>query len=130
MCDPVTAAKATFDAAASAISWLTSTQGTATVTAVSAAGTAVNTAKATEASIAAQKEQKAMLEEQNKTQAKEVARQNQLALNKRIDLINKQRKQILGTGDSQYSINQTGSAGLTNVATTAPTTSLTGVSLG
>ena len=76
-----------------------------------------------EAQTKASKEQMKMAKEQQEQEKARVQNQKRIELAKRKDKINIQRKQILGAGDSDYSLNQTSSVG-------ASGGSLTGVSLG
>lgn len=58
----------------------------------------------------AKKQQQKMMKEQQDAQAAELNRQKSIALEKRTDMINKQRKQLVGSGS--YNINKTASTGV------------------
>jgi len=61
-------------------------------------------------------EQQKALNAQNQAQAGAIARERQIALGRRKELINRQRKQIVGS--SNYSISKTGSVGAAPVGAT------------
>lgn len=104
----------------------------AVLTAVAAAGSAYSSIKQAETAEKAQKEQAKLLEEQNKAQADEIKQAKAEALAKRKDVINKQRKQIFGAGDTTYDINMTGAMGVMGNEGATSTTggSITGAILG
>jgi hypothetical protein len=95
-------------AVTTAASWAVANAGT-----IAAVGGTYASVKQSEAAGIAAKNQKEAIEQQQDDQKKAIAAANAEALSKRKTLIDRQRKQILGAGDTGYSIGQTGGAGVT-----------------
>ena len=58
------------------------------------------------------------LKKQQASQKREISKQKRETLERRKLLVNDQRKQIMGTGDSGYNINQTGDTGVVDPSMT------------
>ena len=84
---------------------------TGIISAVGTAATAYSSIKSAEVAEKGQREQAKMLKQQQEDQAAEIKKAQAESLAKRKQQIDTQRKQILGAGDTAYSINQTSSAG-------------------
>jgi hypothetical protein len=86
---------------------------TGIISSIAAAGSAYASIKQAESADFMAKKQAKALGEQTEMQKKQIKKAEREAESKRIESISRQRKQLYGSGDSQYNINPTGQTGIT-----------------